>query len=481
MGGNPARGVASFHNKIDTATAMATLAANMSTVMMEKNAEKKTWVYGMASNQGDANTIDFTKMIQDELKNPTKIDGVPPLNQRYLPPTKASRKKRKNGNGNYKSSQVERIFRAQEDAKYNDLIRKRLATSNFRVEPVAVLEMYYRTLGRARYERFIAPLSGELRKLAVSVLKKMEGTVEPSNVKRSQNVLNVVKKQHHMQVVKELPRGIAATHAGMVSAEQIRVPRGSDSLFSAVAQAHSIQNRGVLIADPKQLVRISRRLRDYARKVQCETKQIHFEGALNKDHCRVIGKAESSTKTNNGKFILQPGTYGGETEILALALHMDTTIAVFSATYKLGIYTRVVPYRLYGVNTKNPPIFLLRRLGSSKDPEATAHYDLLYKVKPLQQLPSVQMIKSAREMMNTTNALTGNRQTAAAPPPAPPSPPPQPIQVVVQTPEPNGGGTKSKGGLGGLLDVGSFVGGDMAVVGTLALSCIAAAVQAVRR
>jgi hypothetical protein len=53
--------------------------------------------------------------------------------------------------------------------------------------------------------------------------------------------------------------------------------------------------------------------------------------------------------------------------------------------------------------------------------------------------------------------------------------------VVVQTPEPNGGGTKSKGGLGGLLDVGSFVGGDMAVVGTLALSCIAAAVQAVRR
>ena len=436
---------------------------------MEKNAEKKTWTCSMASNQGEANTINFTKMIQDELKNPTKIfNGVPPLNQRYLPPPNASRKKRKNGNGNFKSSQVERIFRAQEDAKYNDLIRKRLETSNFRVEPAAVLETYYRTLGRARYERFIAPITGQLRELAVSVLKKMEGTVEPSNVKRSQNVLNVVKKQHHMQVVKELPRGIAVTHAGMVSAEQVRVPRGSDSLFSAVAQAHSIQNRGILIADPKQLVRISRRLRDYARKVQCTTQQVYFEGALDRNHCRNIAKAESSTKTPNGRIVVQPGTYGGETEILALALHMNTTIAVFSATYKQGIYTRVVPYRLYGVNPKEPSICLLRTLGTGKDPEATAHYDLLYKVKPLQQLPSVQMIKSAREMVNISNA-----QPMAA---ATPASPPQSIEVVVKTQEPNR--SSDKGGRGfSLPDLGGFMGGEVAAIGTLVVSCIVSVVR----
>jgi hypothetical protein len=470
---------------------MATLAANMSTVTMEKNAEKKTWVYGMGSNE----PFNWAREIQRSANEPNRyIETKFWKNARQnLPPNEFREPRRKrnqeNARGAFATREPERIFRTKEDEEYDERIRRRIEESNFQGQRAA-FEIYYKTRGRVRYKHFIEPIKLELRKLADSVANKMRNTiVEGNNVKFSQNAfsaidaeLKKIKKQHHMQVLRELPRGIAATHAGMISGERIQIPRGSDSLFSAVAQALSVRHQGIFIADPKRLGQASRRLREYARKVQCNTKQIHFEGALNRNHCRVIGKAESSTKTSNGKIILQPGTYGGETEILALALHAKTTIAVFSATPKLGIYTRVVPHRLYGINnTKEPPIFLLRRLGSSKDPEATAHYDLLYKVKPLRQLPSVQMIKSAREMMNTANTLTGNRQNAAAPPPAPPPPPPQPIQVVVQTPEPNGGGTKSKGGLGGLLDVGSFVGGDMAVVGTLALSCIAAAVQAVRR
>ena len=267
-----------------------------------------------------------------------------------------------------------------------------------------------------------------------------------------------------------LAKGTYATHAGMVRAERLKIPGDGNCLFAAVAQGIALRQHGRFHENPAVISQKANLLRQAVRKLQCVDPAgvVRFNGLFDDAHCDKIGR---------------PGEYGGEPEILALAIITRRPIALFDATPETpisSIYVRHSPYRLYTHSeSTQPPLYLLYSPGRPPNHERDAHYDLLYHATPIveRQLPQVETATErpvnqppvANRRPNNNNNTRARQQQQQ---PVVPQ-----IQIVpIQTPPAPGGGSSFLPTLGG------FGGGEeLAAIATVALSCVCSVVRMVSR
>lgn len=261
---------------------------------------------------------------------------------------------------------------SNQNARNNDDIRKLLATYDARRQRISLVQ-YYQMRGKGAYKGFANSLpAGNLRQIATAVGTEMNGKAVKTAELRPGQTLQALKvrnakinqKGAARQGFRALERGAPAITAGRIRASKLPVPGDGNCLFSAVAQGMAQRRRGRFLSRP-ELFNAAMQLRSQVRVMQCKRHAQFFGGFLKDGHCQDI---------------LKQSTYGGQPEILALALLVETPIAIFESTPDPTVFTRHVPRVIYGLKNRNPPLFLLYTPGRGPDFELSAHYDLLHSV-----------------------------------------------------------------------------------------------------
>jgi hypothetical protein len=281
-----------------------------------------------------------------------------------------------------------------QNANNNETIRRLLATYDPRRRRSSLIQ-YYQMHGEEAYLTFAAPLQGELRNEAEKVIAMMRGRKMsiPANPAKKErpprsrpaNILKAFQTRNQKSNGKvalrasfmKLPRGQVAVTAGRVRATRKQVTGDGSCLFYAVAQAMASRRQGKFLTEA-ELPRAGMELRKKVQFIQCQRFKSYFRGFLVDPHCQDI---------------LNPATYGGEPEILALALITQTPILVFEATSDPNVFIRRKPYHVYGLPTRNPPIFLVYSPGPPPNQELSAHYDLLHDVTVVENIQNVSSIE----------------------------------------------------------------------------------------
>lgn len=282
---------------------------------------------------------------------------------------------------------------SNQNARNNDDIRKLLATYKDPRRQRLSLVQYYQMRGKVAYNAFANTLpDGNLRQIATAVGTAMNGKAArptqlgPGQTLQALKARNAKNNQKSAvrQGFRELERGAPAITAGRIRASKLPIPGDGNCLFSAVAQGVAIRRRGQILSQP-ELFKAAMQLRSQVRVMQCIRHAQFFSGFLDDGHCQDI---------------LKQSTYGGQPEILALALLVETPIAIFEATTDPNVFTRHVPHIIYGLKNRNPPLFLLYTPGRGPNPELSAHYDLLNSVTVDRGalLPSVEWAPSLQQV-----------------------------------------------------------------------------------
>lgn len=303
------------------------------------------------------------------------------------------------------------------NATNNETIRQLLAAYDPRRRRSTLIQ-YYRMQGPQKYAAFVETLPDDVKKLAFEIQKGFKNqrprttTMRPGNMLKTMQARN--QKVGQMQqrsanaraTLWQLPRGYAAFSAGRVQATRVTVPGDGNCLFYSVAQAVAQRQRKRFLTGP-DLKREAMQLRRKVQFVQCNKYVDFFRGFLKQGHCQEI---------------LKPTMYGGEPELIALAMITQTPILVFEPTPQPNVFTRHTPARVYGP-TRNPPIFLVYTPGKGPNPELSAHYDLLTNVQidPSARLTTtIDMVPARRRdivranrqnRMNGQNAQNGMNAT----------------------------------------------------------------------
>lgn len=260
-----------------------------------------------------------------------------------------------------------------QNARNNDDIRKLLATYKDPRRQRVSLVQYYQMRGKDAYKAFANTLpAGNLRQIATAVGTAMNGKAVKTAELRPGRTLQALKvrnakinqKSAARRGFRELERGAPAITADRIRASKLPVPGDGNCLFYAVAQGMAQRRRGRFLSQP-ELFKAAMQLRSKVRIMQCKRHAQFFGGFLKDGHCRDI---------------LKQSTYGGQPEILALALLIETPIAIFESTRDPNVFRRRAPHMIYGLKNRNPPLFLLYTSGRGPNPELSAHYDLLHSV-----------------------------------------------------------------------------------------------------
>lgn len=289
-----------------------------------------------------------------------------------------------------------------------------------RADQIKALHIFFGMRGELGHEKLMKQSARMKRKtldMVEAVYKQVNPTIQRRNPNqnkrinryadaRTKNVLNAVTKQRAQNATingariqfRALQKNRENVFkAGFILAKLREVNGDGNCLFSSIVQALAHRSRGSFIENVNIINERQRKLRNRVADYQCSPIGRTILGPFMEDDQKLGGCAE----------IRKNGVFGGEPELVSLAMLLRTPIIIF--TRARGGYVRHMAGMKKGVvygeaRFKAPPIYLVYRRGQDpSNPEGGAHYDYLYEPTVRSVIDHVAFVPHTPDMIHGNN------------------------------------------------------------------------------